>query len=470
MSDQTMQPTEALVRAIEDLKTTLGEERKSTGERLEALERIGTETQAQLAASQRAAVFPDMDPRLLKYNATQKSFDRLMASNPVGSGVSKALVEDIQKKNDEVVMLAAIASGHRQAGIAAPQKHELKAYAEFQELTGDLAKALDATTTGEGLQWVPTGFSQQLRELIMLEMRVAGLFEEVQMPTNPYTWPFTAARPIAQVVPESTTTVNPYALTDGMRTFTGATPTGNTTLVARKLRALEVYTREWDEDTIAASLPWLNRQMAQAIGDGWEDAIINGDTDGTHFDSDVGASSTDVKVFVDGLREHCIEHAGINTDMGAGALTATDLRLMRQSMGVYGVRLRSLAYVVGLYGYFHMLQLANHQTLADLGPQAHLLTGQVGSIDDIPVILSEFSRTDLNVSGVYDGITTTTGEIILVHRDNWVRGRRPGLGVETERMVPTDQGLIVAFDRGTFDQLAGDVTSVGRLFNVLPIA
>ena len=474
--DTTMQPTEALVKGIEDLRSELGERDKTTGDRLTAMEAAMVDVKAGLDNSKRAAIFPEMDPRLLKYGAAtpearKKSWDRLMGSKPIGGGVSKALVEDLQRKNDEVLMLDMIRKGMTMAGLAAPgSMGELKAFGEFQELTGDLSKALDAATTGEGLEWVPTGFSQQLRERIILEMRVAALFDEINMPTNPFTWPFTAARPLAQVVAEGLTTVNPYALTDGMRTFTGATPTGNMTFTARKMRALEIYTREWDEDTIAASLGWLNRQMSQAIADGWEDAIQNGDTDGTHIDADVGASTTDIKVFADGLREHCITHGGVSTDSGAGALTILDLRLLRQAMGVFGVRLRSLAWIVSMQSYFQMLQLANHQTLADLGPQAHLLSGQVGSVDDIPVILSEFARADLNASGVEDGITTNLANVLLVHRDNWMRGRRPGLGVETERLTPTDQGLLVAFERGTFDHVDGDVTSVGHLYNIPVIA
>jgi HK97 family phage major capsid protein len=463
-----MQATEELTKSIEDLRTEVTKDTDAHGERLEKVEKIAADLSKSLKESQRnanvRALFPEMDPRMLKFDSSQKSFERLMESRPAGDGgIVNPVVKELQKRNDECIVMDAIARSFRSRGgsSAAPEMTQLKSYGEFQGMASELQKAMDTAAAGQGAEWVPTGFSQTLMEQIRLELRVAALFQTINMPTNPFTWPFSAARPLAQVAPQATATAAYGAvLADGDRAFDGLTPTDNITFTANKLRALEVFTREWDEDTIAASLGWLMREMAQAIGDGWEVGIINGDNTVAHIDSDITEAPGGItaEVFINGLRQIAIDGltAGGVTGIGDVKLTDTLVRTARSAMGTpWNVRLGSLVWIVDIQTYFQFLDLAGHQTLHDLGPQAHLLTGQVGSHDSIPIILSEFARSDLNAVGAFDGITTDQGSGILVHKDRFLIGKRPGLGVETDRWIPSDQGLIVAFDRGDFQLVEG---------------
>jgi len=443
-----MEATQELIKSTKDLQTIVTDTAKKSDERLIAAERAVETLKSEMAKATKRAIFPEFDPRFLKFNGSAESFSKLMVSRaPADSGSMKTLVEELQRKNDELVLKGAISRALRKEGIQAPRLQEMKAWDDWTMLTSELSKALDSETSGDGSQWVPTGFSQQLMEMIMLEMQVANLFETFTCPTDPYTWPFQAARAVSQYMAESTATPA-TALADAARSFYGLSPTGNVTFTARKLRALEVYTREWSEDTIGAALPWLYRTLAQAIADGWETAIQNGNVS-SHFDSDVTASSPNM--LVDGLRCYAIEtNATYQTDLGVFDDAA--LRRMRDAMGVYGVKTRNLAYITSVRGMFRFLNLPNIQTLDKYGPQAVVLTGEVAKHDNIPIVVSEFARADLNASGVYAAGGTLTS-VLLVNRERWKRGVRPGIGVETDRLIHADQTVIVAFDRGDFKQL-----------------
>jgi HK97 family phage major capsid protein len=444
-----MDATQELIKSTKDLQGIVTDRLKSNDEKLASALKAVEDLQKNMASANKRAIFPEFDPRMLKFNGTQESFTKLMVSRCApDSGPSKVLVEELQRKNDELIVKSAIARALRDQGIPAPKMQEMKAWQEFSMLTSELQKALDTETTGEGLQWVPTGFSQQLMELIILEMRVANLFQTFTAPADPYTWPFQAARGTAQTVAESITTPA-TALADSMRLFTGKTPTANVTFTAKKLRALEVFTREWNEDTINPALPWLFRTLAQAIADGWEDAIQNADSDGTHFDSDVTAGSP--KTLCGGLRKYCIDTNPTYT-ADLSVFDDSGLRRMRQGMGVYGVRLSSLVYITSIQGSFRFLQLPNVQTLDKYGPNAAVLAGEIARHDSIPIVVSEFARADLDAAGKYvaGGVLTNC---LLVHRDRWMRGVRPGIGVETDRIIHADQTVIVAFDRGDFQQV-----------------
>lgn len=477
-----MQATEELKKLSADLGVLFEQQKasqKNTDERVAEATKLMEDLKTEVDKSRKHAIFPEFDPRLLKFNSSQKRFEQLIESRPsADSGPIKGLVEEIQRKNDELYLKSVIAEALNAKSVPAPKSvRELKSFGEWQALTSDLSKALDTATSGSGSEWVPTGFSQLLKEKIVLQLKVAALFGTFTMPQNPYTWPFAAARPVAVRVPEQTTTVDPYAgLADAMRMFNGLSATGNTTFTAGKLRALEVYSREWNEDTVTAALPWLMDQVPAAIAEGWEDASLNGDKDTvSHIDSDVTEppTGTSPKTLVNGLRKYALETASCTADMGG--FTVNNFRKLRQQMGPLGVRLSSLAIITSIQSYFQFMNLKDGTTplvltLEKYGQNATLLTGEIGRIDGIPIVISEFMRADMDATGVYSGAGNSLSAFIILHRDNWLLGKLPGLGVETERLKVTDQGLILAFDRGDLQHVASTADkSVAYGFNVSSI-
>lgn len=471
-----MTPSEELKKSLADLNDVITSEVRPLGERMANIDKRIDDIQTEMKKSPKHAIFPEMDPRILRFDGSPDSFTKLMGSRvSPAAGSAKVLVEEIQRANDQVILAQALLSAMKAKGSAVPELSQTKIWANFAHLRDELAKAMDTGTSGQGSQWVPTGMSQQIKELIMLQLKVRALFEEIQMPTNPYTWPFAAARGTSQVVSQSTTVTTAYTLTDASRAFYGLTATGLTTFTAKKLRTLEVATREWEDDAVGAAMPWLVKQMVGSNADSWEDALQNGDTDASPIDADVtslAAGGTSPKVFVNGLREYAL---GLTTSacVDGGSLSwETDLAALAK-MGVYGGNPSRLARIFNWNSYLAFVKANKEQvvTLDKMGPNAFVLSGQLSQTNGIPNIISEFSRDDLDSTGVYTTSADVLTQYLIVNRDAWMVGTRPGLGVERERLTPVDAELLVMFDRGDFQPMApSDAVSVAYVYNIPRLA
>ena len=62
---------------------------------------------------------------------------------------------------------------------------------------------------------------------------------------------------------------------------------------------------------------------------------------------------------------------------------------IRGKLGKYGVRPSECVYITDIRTYLKSLTIANFRTLDKLGPQATVLTGQLGAVEGIPVLVSE---------------------------------------------------------------------------------
>ncbi len=323
-------------------------------------------------------------------------------------------------------------------------------------------RALDVDTSGEGGTWVPTGVGAELHERVRAAGKVAPLFSTIDLPTNPWKWPIEGSDATAYRVAEPTgdSESKPSASTPGTVAATfDAEIFGGRVLVSRSLEA----------DSAVAILPYLQRKIVQAMVDAEEKAILDGDTDGTHQDSDVGASTTDARTAWDGLRKRALANALNN---GAGALSVTLLNTTRSGMGKWGLNPADLAFIVSVSSFFDLLGDSNVVTVDKLGAQATILNGQLASVFGIPIIVSEHVRENLNASGVYDGITTTKTVALAVNRQEWVMGRRMALEVEVDDSIyrETYQRVLVGFMREDFqnvgDASTNDDTSI--CYNVTP--
>lgn len=291
-----------------------------------------------------------------------------------------------------------------------------KTWNKFGKIAGDYKKALDASTAGEGLEWVPTDFSSELIAKVHLGLKVAALFPVINMPTNPYTLPIEIGDIDSFILAEQTG--------DSPTKVASGEPAGgwtsSTTFTAKWLGTKVLTSKILEEDSIIAILPLLRQRMTLALVRGEEDIVINGDTTGTHMDSDTTAANSKRKAFM-GLRAN----AKINsytTDLSS--FNVTNLRAMRAAMGVYGVDPSQLAIIVGVKGYMKMLGLSEVLTLDKIGANATILKGQMAQFDGSPVIVSEQVRENLNANGVFDNVTTSKTVLHYVYTGGYAIGRR----------------------------------------------
>ena len=323
----------------------------------------------------------------------------------------------------------------------------------------DLRKALNTATTGEGAEWVPTGFSAQLIDDIRLALKVAALFNTITLPakSGAFEIPVKGARKRAYLVGEPNTD-------EPTKIGTATPPTGSITFTAKRHGLRMLFTDDMDEDSAISIMPLIRSEIVQAIVDAHEDAIVNGDITATHQDSDV-TSADDVRKSWLGLRKLSGGSNGVAA-VDISTLSTTNLRAIRKKMGRFGVNSNDLAWIVGISGFIQMLSNSDVLTVDKIGARATLLSGQMASFDGAPMIVSEFVRQDLNTSGVHDGATETDTQILLVHRRSFVTGVKPsGMMVDTDRDINTLMNVAVASRRLDFQRVITPVSGEQNVGN-----
>jgi len=320
-------------------------------------------------------------------------------------------------------------------------------------------EALDRTSESE---WVPTGWSSEIRELVSLELRVAGLFERITMPQNPYILPVDMTDDLGDIIVELTSAGqagdNPWD-----DTKLQSVVAHNVTFTATKLRARFVTSQELEEDSIVPILPLLRRKLVMTLANSLETGIINGTKLGTtHIDTDTEAlGDEDVRKAWNGLRAYAAAQS-FETDGGDTSPSVAMVNAMRRSMGEYGADPAKLAALMSITTYVNLLDETQVQTVDKLGPNATILSGQLAQIYGIPVIVSRYWRDDLDATGVNGATGNTFTSFGLVFRPGWMIGDRRAITIESERLINTDQTNLVSFQRLDFQNVYA--TAVAKVF------
>lgn len=315
------------------------------------------------------------------------------------------------------------------------------------------AKALTSTGAATGDELVPTDLSGELQRRMYLESELAQLFlaREIEMPTNPFNLPLSTTRPTFKL--ESTENTAATASDPG---------TAQVVLTAVKMMAEVDYSYELNEDSIIAILPMVQTLLAEAAADALEDALINGDTTGTHQDSDTNAVSKHVAKSWKGFRKLALA-GSITSDWSSGNISRANLIAGKKLMGKFGTQLRNLVWITGPNGSNDFLGLDDVVTVDKRGLAATTLTGVLPSFLGIPIVVSAQNREDLNASGVYDAITTTKGSLLLVNLGEFFLGNRRGFMIEVDRNIKTQTNEIVASFRKAFIPKETPSTSIATV-------
>jgi N4-gp56 family major capsid protein len=84
--------------------------------------------------------------------------------------------------------------------------------------------------------------------------------------------------------------------------------------------------------------------------------------------------------------------------------------------------------------YYDLLEDANFMTVDKIGDRATLLTGQIGSIGNTPVV----------VSSSFENKAATEIGAICVAPANFLAGNQRGLRIDTQELVETQRKVLVA--------------------------
>lgn len=323
----------------------------------------------------------------------------------------------------------------------------------FQDELQFKLKAFGIGSGANGYEWIPTLVSDSYIDEFNLERKVAGLFTEVKMPSNPYKWPVLTQGAIARKVGEVTALATPQVFkTDKTIMFD-----------AVKMTNQYALPEELTEDSAPDVIKVIRQELMEGQEKAMEIAILEGDTTGAqHYFSqlvDVAGGTTVASVtdspewFFDGIRKRLLAvGASAKVDASGNTITETELSAARAKMGKFGVDPSQLVYIVGPKVYNQMLQLDDVRTIEQYGPQATVLNGELAKYEGAPVIVSEYAREDLSSTGKNTQAgPNTTGSLFLVNRKRWFVGTRRAIMIKVENnRTQYDVLDMVSFARKAF--------------------
>ncbi len=303
----------------------------------------------------------------------------------------------------------------------------------------NLKAAMDSTTAGTGDELVGTQEARALWDDVNLETAVAPLFNTVQMPSNPFQ------------IPLQLGDVNWYPGTENVAAKSTALSTARQTLTAYELVAEVLWSYDLDEDAVIAMMEELRRSLLRNAREVIDDVILNGDTTATNNINADGATiaATDAGkgqwlLGFDGLLHLPLVDNTSQANNHAGAVSDDMFNEVRSKLGKYGVRPSEVVYITDVNTFIRSLGVGNFRTLDKFGPQATLLTGQLGAVEGIPVIVSEQMKlADIDGKVTDAGNGTNTGRLLIVNRGQWRVGYKRELSIETVRDPQKRQNIMV---------------------------
>ena len=318
-----------------------------------------------------------------------------------------------------------------------------------------LKAAMDSVTTGKGDEIVPSGMSVRLWEDVHEETKVAGLFNRIDMPTNPFD------------IPLHLGDVNWYPGTENTAVTESTPKTSKQTLTAYELVAEVPWSLTLEEDAVFAVLPEVRRTLVRNAAEVIDDVLLNADTtgaNGINADEATITSSTAGKaqylIGFDGLLHlPLVDNSGQSKAVGGGITAAAYLDLLKK-LGKYGVNARDTVFITDVATFVSSLGISTVETVDKLGPQATILTGQLATVYGHPLIVSGQMRlADADGKVTDGGNDTDRGRVLCVNTSQWRVGFRRDLMIDTERDIQRRQNVMVVSMRLAFAERTGERSS-----------
>jgi hypothetical protein len=264
---------------------------------------------------------------------------------------------------------------------------------------------------------------------------VLNLFEQVEMPSQPYDYPVESTDPTFYKVSEATDEAH-LVLTGGP--FTDSKPgTAKATFSAGKIGAISYWSEEQEEDGIIAAEPQFRDQYGIKMAHSLDEILISGDeSTGSSNISYDGASigATSRFLILDGLRHEPLITTAADS-RSAGALTVDDFGATQALMGVagkFGVNPNDLVFIMDPAVWHKAKLLPEVLTVDKFGSMATVLTGQLGGLLGVPLLVSEdYGLTDSAGKISSTGGNNTLGSFLCVNKRGVLVGwrRRPRIRV-----------------------------------------
>ena len=369
----------------------------------------------------------------------------------VGESGAERLMKDLEKRfadqsaeSTKALEGMQTALSEKAAEIAAMQKSKMQftdtkstpEYAEREKaflLSKIAGKSIEGTKFGADLitKYAGSGISPQtasatwelevstnMEAEVRRRLVVAPLIRGINMQTNVMTMP---------VNPEAGTATWITNAQFGTTASPGAAQVHalkEITLNAYKVATAEYLAYETEEDSLLVLLPIIRDAMIRRVARAMDKAYLMGA--GSGADPVKGISIYDATSAV--------------TPTNTGVASVANLRALRKDMGAWGLDPAEVTYIVSTEVYYDLLDDTLFQTMQNVGTQATLLTGQVGSIGNSPVLVSSEFPTK---AGGAATASTNIGALAFASA-NFMAGNQRGLRFDTQDLVETQRKVLVA--------------------------
>ena len=391
---------------------------------------------------------------------------RLLEKNEDLHNVVAELQKDLAEKSEEIMSMREskrVFSGRGNSDWKTTHESELMDAKVLSVITGQ--KGIESTSYGQSViekvnndsgvavssadfeQVVSTGVERDIQN----ELVLAPLFREV---------PMTSASMIMPILPDAG-----YAeFVSAAGTGDGAAPHGNLsergdsyatsgdrggidltekTITVKKLISKSFIGNETEEDAIMPILPLIRESMVRAHARGMENAILLGNN----------AQGTYTSGIFDGLVHKATDASNVIVGTDAAAtekLEASDLLLMRKSMGKYGVNPNEVVYIVSQESYYNLLEDAEFQDVNLVGDMSTKLSGEIGQVFGSRVIICD----------EFPARATNKTHAVALYARNFIMPRLRGVTIESDYDVENQRRVLVASQRLGFDDIIGGSDAV----------
>jgi HK97 family phage prohead protease len=428
---------EAAANAAEQATTRLLAAQAKAAEEAATVAKAQSDLEAKIKSAVEASVKTvDTGAERLLADIEKRFADQAAVQKSALAGLESAMRE----KSAE---LEAMRNSKMQFGDKGQRTDSSYADRETAVLLGKVSgKGLTGTRFGQQLvekvgQHMPSAtweleVSLNMEQEVRRRLVVAPLVRAVNMQTNVMTLPVNPEAGLASWITNAQ--FGTTASSGSTTATTGQTPGVGSphllkeiTLNAYKVATNEYLNYEEEEDSLLIIMPIVRDAMVRRLARAVDRAYLLG----------VGSGADPVK----GIANFDATSA-VNVSIGTANTGASiaNLRSLRKDLGAWGLDPAELVYVVSTEVYYDLLDDTAFQTMAQVGPMATLLTGQVGSIGNTPVLVSAEFPT--KASGA-NTATTNIGALCFAP-GNFLAGNQRGLRFDTQELVESQRRVLVA--------------------------
>ena len=209
-------------------------------------------------------------------------------------------------------------------------------------------------------------------------------------------------------------------------------------LSSNKLATKEYIAFEEEEDGLIALVPIIRDAIVRRMAKTLDRAMLIGQ-DATAATDTYAASG------IKGLAAYDGAATASPTVAVAGALTVANVIAARKALGAWGLDPAELVAFVSTTAYYDLLTDSAFQTIDKVGPAAAtLLTGQIGSIGNTPIV----------VTSQLTGTAANDPLMVLVNPRNFIVGNHRAMRMDTDDEVVNQRRVLVASLRIGMQQLS----------------